>query len=49
MFINKEDNGSHIAHKQRQTGQEGREERGVRDRRGRRGGGWDRTQWGVLC
>lgn len=45
IVINK-DNGSHSAHKQRQTGQEGGEGRGVRDRGGERG---DRTPWGVLC
>lgn len=37
IVINK-DNGSHSAHKQRQTGQEGGEGRGVRDRGGERGG-----------
>lgn len=37
IVINK-NNGSHSAHKRRQTGQEGGEGRGVRDRGGKRGG-----------
>lgn len=41
IVINK-DNGSHSAHKQRQTGREGCERQ-----RGREGG--DKTPWGVLC
>lgn len=44
IVINK-DNGSHSAHKQRQTGQ-GKGGEGCERQRGREG---DRTPWGVLC
>lgn len=47
VVINK-DNGSHSAHKQRQTGQEGGEGRGVRDG-GEGRGGRDAMGCALLC
>lgn len=45
VIVYNKDNGSHSAHKQRQTGLEGGERRSVRDREGE---GGHRTLWGLL-